>query len=427
MVHSANNSPLSKLTELNDLPTAKQYFIAYSGGIDSTALLHALSLEPALSGLLTAIHVNHNINSAATHWAEHCQIVCNELNISLITASVDLNDSSEATCRQARQHVFKQHLGKGDCLLTAHHQNDQIETVLFRLLRGTGLQGMTGIAKTNNFDHYKIHRPLLLLNKEQIKTYVLSNQLSYIDDPSNQDNHYRRNHIRNLIVPELEKYDVQALQNIGLTVQNLQQSHQLLNHLIGNNNPFNYQLFVGSDELSTALYHWLNNIDVQAPNRKRFIQFSQDCLLAKEDKNPELLLDDCCLVRWHKHIYALKNSEALPDTEIYIELNSDKSNITLPQNGELLFESTTQVTIPAVIKYRQNHQRIQLDVTGQHKKLKKLFQQSLIPPWERKTIPYLYIDNQLMAVGSDILSADFKILLSEYKAEYRWLSPQYIL
>ncbi len=88
MVHSANNSPLIKLTELNDLPTAKQYFIAYSGGIDSTALLHSLSLEPGLTGLLTAIHVNHNINSAATHWAEHCQIVCNELNISLITASV---------------------------------------------------------------------------------------------------------------------------------------------------------------------------------------------------------------------------------------------------------------------------------------------------------------------------------------------------
>ena len=157
MVHSGNN----QLISLTDLPAADKYFLAYSGGMDSGALLHMLSQAPDLVGLLTAIHVNHNINHESHKWLQHCQQVCHQLNIPLITASVTPKDSSEASCRHARQEVFKKQLTQNDCLITAHHQNDQIETVLFRLFRGTGLQGMTGISQTNQFDHYTIHRPLL--------------------------------------------------------------------------------------------------------------------------------------------------------------------------------------------------------------------------------------------------------------------------
>jgi tRNA(Ile)-lysidine synthase len=429
MAHSANNNTQSLITEFNDLPTADHYFIAYSGGMDSTALLHALSLDQNLSNHLTAIHINHNINSASEQWADHCQQQCKALNIPLIIEAVHLPNYSEATCRQARQHIFKQHLKPGDCLLTAHHQNDQIETVLFRLLRGTGLQGMTGISPTNKFEHYTIHRPLLNINRQQIKAYVQTNQLCYVEDPSNHDNQYSRNHLRNLIIPELEKYDDQVVQNIKSTVQNLNLSQQLLNHFIGNNNPFNYHSFTGSDQLSTALYHWLHNLKVRVPNRKRLRQFSQDCLQAANDKNPELDLDECKLIRWQQHIYALapSDTELLLDSKIEIELNSNVTQIVLPFNGKIIFTSTTDVTIPAIIKYQQSHERIQLKQNSHHKKLKKLFQQSAIPPWERHAIPYLYIDNQLMAVGSNIKSADFQNILSEYNAEYHWLSPQFLL
>jgi len=349
------------------------------------------------------------------------------LNIPLITASVTPKDNSEASCRQARQEVFKKQLTQNDCLITAHHQNDQIETVLFRLFRGTGLQGMTGISQTNQFDHYTIHRPLLSVTKNQIKDYVTTNQLNFVEDPSNQDNFYSRNHIRNIILPELNKYNNKASRNINLTALNLSHSQQLLSLLIGKNNPLNYKLFTDKGLLSTALYQWLHNLNLLLPSHKRLTQYSDDCLKAAPDKNPELLLDGCRIIRWSDHIYALKNLRTSQPKETSIEINSNEKYICLPDNGQLSFKSNKHICIPAKIKYQQSFERIKTNKNEQHKKLKNLFQQLRIPPWERKMIPYLYIDNHLMAVGSKIISYEFQTLLTEYNAEYRWLSPQYIL
>lgn len=427
MVHSASNKLLSKHFELTDLPTANNYFIAYSGGIDSTALLHALSHEPRLTGRLTAIHVNHNINPRSNDWLKHCETTCDQLNIPLITESVMLEEHSEVACRQARQAVFRQHLNKGDCLMTAHHQNDQVETVLFRLFRGTGIRGLTGISKINRFEQYTIYRPLLGFNQQQIKQYIEQHQLPYIEDPSNQNNDYSRNYIRNIIIPMLEAYDADVLQNTELTAKNISHSHQLLDQLIGNKNPMNYKQYNDVDRLSTALYHWLGNLNLDIPSHKRLNQFSSDCLHAAADKNPQLLLEDKRLIRWHKGIYALTLSTNEKRRDLAVHLTNNNKNIVLPDNGQLVFTSSKPINISAVIKYQQSHERIQLSYNGQHKKLKKLFQQQHIPPWERLSIPYLYINNQLMAVGSEIISIQFKQLLSEYNAEYHWLSPQYIL
>ncbi len=424
MVHSANKPPFANLS---DLPEAKQYFIAYSGGKDSTALLHALSLKPKLKNRLKAIHVNHNINPESNKWAQHCKNICAQLKIPIITESVVPQASNEAALRQARNDAFKKHLKEGDCLMTAHHRNDQVETVLFRLFRGTGLQGMTGISKINQFHHYTIYRPLLHLSQNDIDDYINSQKLEHVEDASNYENHFSRNYIRNLVIPELEKYDKQTLQNIDSTAKNLYLSQQLLSRLVGNNNPFNYLIFKDKTELSTAFYHWLHNLNQQVPNRKRLDQFSHDCLQAAKDKTPLLLLNDYYLIRWNNHVYALRNRENLTSKEFNIKLTANQSNVILPNNGELFFNSTQEISFPAIIKYRQTHERIQIHATGQHKKLKNLFQQHKIPPWERDIIPYLYINNQLMAVGTQIFSADFLKLLSEYKAEYRWISAPYIL
>lgn len=427
MVPSPNRKPLVEYLQLIDLPAAERYFIAYSGGMDSSALLHALNQMPELSGLLTAIHVNHNINTNSNQWANHCQIVCEQLNIPLISASIELDDHSEAACRQARQNVFQQHLGNEDCLLTAHHQNDQIETVLFRLFRGSGLKGLSGMMRNTQFKPYKIYRPLLSVNQSQIKKYVSDHQLKYIDDPSNQNNHYSRNHIRNLIVPVINEYDAQVQQNIDKTVQNLKHSHQLLSHLIGQDNPFDYQRFQSTELLSTALYHWLHNLSLQSPNRRRLKQFAHDCLQAANHKNPELCLDAYRLLRWHRSIYALKLKQAIDTSELNTELTAENPTLALANNGELHIESNHPFAFKATVKYQQNHKNIKLTENGQHKKLKNLFQENHIPPWKRQTMPYLYIDNQLMAVGSEIISYEFKQILSELNAEYQWLSSSHLL
>ena len=424
MVHSANKH---NLIELNKLPVAQNYFIAYSGGMDSTALLFALSQYTELKSQLTAIHVNHNIHPDSDQWVDHCQQQCHQLDIPLIVTSVALEDHSEASCRAARQEVFKNHLKSGDCLFTAHHLNDQIETVLFRLMRGTGLQGITGIASTKKFDHYFIHRPMISVSQNQIQNYINTHQLKHINDSSNQDNKYSRNHIRNLIVPELIKYEPQLLQNIHSTAKNLQQSQNLLAALIGNNNPFNYRTFDTPEMMSTAIYNWLHNIEQVPPNHKRLLQFSHDCLQAAPDKNPELQLQNFRLIRWHNRIYALHNSFDTDPVKNKIHLMSTAPAVVLGNNGHLQLQANQPLNIVATIRYEQTHEKIKLNDNGQHKQLKKLFQELEIPPWQRKHLPYLYINDQLMAVGTEIQSSEFKKILNQYKAEYQWLSPPFLL
>ncbi len=425
MVLSANNSQV--LINTAKFPAAKHYYIAYSGGMDSTVLLHILAADDRFNGQLSAIHIDHQINPDSHIWAAHCQNTCYQLKVPIICEKAELSDHSESACREARQFVFKNHLTTEDCLLTAHHQNDQIETIIFRMLRGTGLQGMTGIQTSNHYEHYQIHRPLLHLTKEVIKKYVLSNHLSFVEDPSNQDNTYSRNYIRNVIIPEFLEYDTKSIRNIQLTADNLSQSHQLISHLIGQTNPLKLTHITNKDLLSSTIYHWLNNHGLSAPSHKRLLQFSQDCLSAAVDKTPELRLNNGLITKWKNHLYILNDLPQMNYDTIDLNFKSINNQVTLPDNGKLILDKKLPHNLTIKIKYLQNKETIKTSLKGHNKKIKNLFQEMSIPPWVRLRIPYLYIDNQLMAVGSEIISAEFKNMLSKYKAEYRWLSPQFLL
>ncbi len=425
MVHSANKS--QALIDTTQFPAAKHYFIAYSGGMDSTALLHSLATDKYFKEKLSAIHINHQINPESNIWADHCQNTCRKLGIPFIKETVTLEDHSEMACRQARQNVFKKYLKAKDCLLTAHHSNDQIETILFRLFRGTGLKGMTGMQRNNAFSHYTIHRPLLFVSKNLIKNHVTAHNLSYIEDPSNQDNKYSRNHIRNVIVPLLEQYHPSTLNNIVLTAKNLNHSQQMILHLVGKSNPLSFELPSDENILSTTLYHWLNNHGLAAPSHKRLLQFSQDCILAAEDKNPELPLNNCRITKWKNQLYLLNELPQINNDSPEFKINPADDVITLPDNGQVIIDEKLRRNVTIKIKYQQSRETIKTNQQGPSKKIKNLFQEMSIPPWQRTRMPYLYINNELMAVGSEVISADFKVLLNKYKAEYRWLSPQFLL
>lgn len=424
MVPSANNdSPIDNI----NWPQAERYWMAFSGGMDSTALLHMLAQNPEIKQRLQAIHINHQINPDAVQWAQNCQDFCDELGVPLITATVDLPDHSENSCRQARLKVYQQQLSPGDCLITAHHQNDQVETLLFRLLRGTGLNGLTGMQQLSSFEHYSLFKPLLNTSKQTLIDYIKQHNLTYIDDPSNQNSQYRRNHIRNEILPMLAEHNPNVINNLSTTRENLERSQQLLSKLIGHVNPMVVDPQSTANELSTRLYHWLTNLKIRPPSHARLDQYASDCIEASNDRVPELQFERCQLCHWQNKIYAVKTPLPEPQAMHDVLLTTDNPLKLVGNNGEIELSSNHSLAQNISIKYGQNHERVLMAENRPHQSCKNLFQQLQVPPWQRPLLPFVYFDGQLMAIGNDIRTAPFKTWLQQHKAEYRWHAAPHLL
>jgi tRNA(Ile)-lysidine synthase len=185
-------------------PTEKIY-IAYSGGLDSSVLLDIFyKLSKKNSLLVEAIHVNHNINKESEIWEDHCKAVCNSINIPIKIISTRIvagGGGIESAARNKRYEIFKNTLEDSEQILTAHHQDDTAETLLLRLFRGTGIDGLIGPAEIRELGKGNLIRPLLSLSKKHLKSYADENGISYIEDKTNFSDDQDRNYIRNKILP----------------------------------------------------------------------------------------------------------------------------------------------------------------------------------------------------------------------------------
>ena len=197
----------SLITEHTDL--SKSIFIGYSGGPDSTALVHLLSILNAKQELnLKAIHINHNLSKHSSTWENHCIETCSKLNVNLITKSIKIKVDGgglESASRKARYKAFEKILNRDDQLLLGHHSDDVAETLIMRLMRGTGPDGMEGPKLKRSLGQGVLVRPLLGVSKKEILDYLKKHNINYIQDDSNLSSDFDRNYLRNKIFPILEK------------------------------------------------------------------------------------------------------------------------------------------------------------------------------------------------------------------------------
>ena len=197
----------SLITEHTDL--SKSIFIGYSGGPDSTALVHLLSILNARQELnLKAIHINHNLSKYSSIWENHCVETCSKLNVNLITKSIEIKVDGgglESASRKARYRVFEKILTRDDQLLLGHHIDDVAETLIMRLMRGTGPDGMEGPKLKRSLGQGVLVRPFLGVSKKEILDYLKKHNIDYIKDDSNLSSDFDRNYLRNEIFPMLEK------------------------------------------------------------------------------------------------------------------------------------------------------------------------------------------------------------------------------
>jgi len=214
------------------LPPGATVWAAFSGGLDSTVLLHLLRH----SGLpVKALHVNHHLQPAANRWVEHCRTMCAQLDVPIyvLDVKVDPNDAGgpEAAARAARYEAFLSVMRPGDCLATAHHQDDQAETVLLRLLRGSGVAGLAAIRTQSEFAGGTLWRPLLRRSRSSLREYAERHALSWIEDPHNLDPRYARSFLRNEIFPRFSQRWPQAIELLARTAEHCADAVELLDEL----------------------------------------------------------------------------------------------------------------------------------------------------------------------------------------------------
>jgi len=261
----------------------KNIIVAFSGGGDSSALLHfcyELNQEELLYGSLSAIHINHSLNKNSDQWEEHCKIFCDERNIPFQSYSVNINvkkSGLESAARNARYKIFKDTLRSDDQLLMAHHADDVAETILFRLFRGTGIDGLQGPMKKRTLGEGELLRPWLGYTKSDLIKYLSANDIKFISDETNFEDNQDRNYIRNEVLKmALNRWPNASMQiqQTAEIVSNHKKSYDfLLNQQFGDEirgSKLNrkFLLDLEEDACVEIIRYWIKINNVAMPNKK---------------------------------------------------------------------------------------------------------------------------------------------------------------
>ncbi|WP_267223733.1 tRNA lysidine(34) synthetase TilS [Dyella silvae] len=385
--------------------------VAYSGGPDSTALLHALTQLPeAQARGLRALHVDHGLHPDSHAWAEHCRQLAHEWGIHCLVLRVEVDHARryglEAAAREARYRAFALSLSKSEQLLLAHHRDDQAETVLLKLLRGAGPEGLGGMRAMRPLGHGALWRPLLDTPRQTLRDYVNQHALPCIDDPSNNDARLSRNFLRHDIMPRLSQHWPQAVESIvhsaslnrsaadTLARQWRAEQARLLDPVTGSLDANGWLA------LAPALRHpllddWLHARGLPAPTTAQREQIERQCH-AREGQQPCIRWAGAELHVWKSRLWALPPQTAIDTTWTALWQGEP---LALPDGGSLLLDPPGQLGAPLTVGLRQGGEYLRPAGDAHTRELRDLFQQSGMPPWRRIACPLLYAGDELIGVG----------------------------
>ncbi|MCV4274289.1 tRNA lysidine(34) synthetase TilS [Pseudomonas capsici] len=395
---------------------APVWHVGFSGGLDSTVLLHLLAELAARESLpsLNAIHVHHGLQAAADAWPEHCRQVCLKLGVSFqsVTVRVKSGASIEQAAREARYAAFIEQLGEGDVLLTAQHRDDQAETLLFRLLRGAGVRGLAAMSQQRAMGKGRVLRPLLSVSRGELEDYARQHGLSWIEDPSNQDQQLSRNFLRGRVMPLLASRWPQVSASMARTAEHMGEAEQLLGELaeqdLANARPDTAFAWLGRPVLAleplaglsaarqrNALRHWLAPL-TRLPDTDHWAGW-ETLRNAADDARPLWRLADGELHRADGHVWWLAGNWLQSPGEMSLWPDTS-SPLDLPDNGQVWIEGDGPAG-PLQIRYRQGGEVMQVQGRG-HRDLKRLLNERGVPLFVRGRLPLLYRDDELLAIAN---------------------------
>lgn len=399
-----------------DIRVEQSVVIAFSGGVDSSVLLHACHQYAQNSGHhIKALHIDHQLQANSSDWEQHCQQFCAALDIDYASMQVDTqaysDNGPEGAAREARYQAFADYLQAEEVLFTAHHADDQVETLLLRLLRGAGTQGLVGCVAHRALGLGQLLRPLLQVTQQDILNYAESYQLHWCEDPSNQSTQPDRNYLRHEVMPKLLQRWPHLRESVLRAGRWQAESAQLLDRLARqdcadcDDNPLPIERLPLNElsSLKNALRWWIRQQGFQVPSAKVLQEIITQLLPAAQDAEACVRWSQVELRKYRDKLYILAA----------LQPHSPAQNISWDLQQPLTIESVgvilTRDQLDSAglrlhhierlqVRFRQGGESLRPRGRDCEKTLKALFQEQAIPPWQRDRIPLLYHNEQLIYV-----------------------------
>ncbi len=420
--------------------------VGLSGGLDSVVLLHGLVELRAQSKTnfrLRAFHVNHQLQDKSASWQQHCAAICKQWNVDFSSVEIDVSAASgtENAAREARYRAFEETLQVGELLLLAHHRDDQMETLLLRLMRGSGSRGLSGIPRTRALKQGSLLRPLLAFDRRDLQHYAEDQQLIWVEDVSNHDQNHDRNYCRHGLLPLIESRWPGYRESWSKVLVLAQESEALLHELAEldlSTATVDPMSILEIDKLTALseprrrnlLRHWLKSLGVAEPGWNRLQQLGKEVL--QKSTGTQFVGTGFQLRRYKNSLYVLPLDEFESDNgKPAFELNWNPATlpeIALPNNGSLAGSASHGCgSLPLhgaelKIRYRRGGESCRL-AGRPTKSLKKILQEVGMEPWWRGRLPLLYQGDRLVCIPGVGVSEDFAAKTGEPGILLTWNRP----
>lgn len=434
--------------------------VAYSGGLDSIVLLHALATS-AQTGhrQLRAIHVHHGLHPDADAWAAHCQHACDALGVPLrivrVQVSLDGGEGVEAAARRARHAAFEVELGEGEVLVLAHHRDDQAETFLLRALRASGVDGLGAMRAWRAFARGHLWRPLLEVPRAVLEHHAARHDLRWIDDPSNADPAFDRNFLRHRVLPLLRERWPAADAALARSAELAAQAAELLDHgdgealaQVGTPDPrclhLPALLALPDARRARVLRRWITSLQLPPLPGNGVKQIERDLLACAPDGQARFRWGAHWASHGHEHgdpaqqptgegappprtaevrrwrdlLHASWYQSPLPPE--WRHAWDGAAALILPDGASLRLSGAARFDRLLDVRTRKGGERITLPGRGHSHALKHVLQTLGVPPWQRERLPLLFDGEELLAAGDLAYSARFDAWLREHAAGLRW-------
>ncbi|HSY06172.1 MAG TPA: tRNA lysidine(34) synthetase TilS [Steroidobacteraceae bacterium] len=420
--------------------------VAFSGGVDSTALLAALARLRRSPLKLRALHVDHGLQPRSASWSAHCRRIAKSLGVPLSVRRVPVlrrrGESLEAAARELRYRLCGEALGPGEALLTAHHQDDQLETLLLQLLRGAGIAGLAAMPEVAPLGRGLLVRPLLPLSRRQLADWVSARRLTYVEDDSNALLQLDRNYLRLRVLPLIRERWPAAAATVARAARHAAEAQRLLDAQgaadvararWGDELAAWTLRALPADRRRNALRFWIAQHGVQAPAASRLTEMAGPLLAARSDAQPFVAWGAARVQRQGDLLYLQEQRETLAAPAAVAWRWRGQPACRLPGVGGTLALQRDghgpldldRLPPRLLLRPRRGGERLRPVRGGPRRALKSLLQEAGVPPAQRRDLPLVFAGEQLIAAADLWLDESVQAgPASRRRARLRWTAAR---
>ncbi|MDG2420911.1 MAG: tRNA lysidine(34) synthetase TilS [Gammaproteobacteria bacterium] len=432
--------------ELNPVREYKTLILGLSGGLDSMVLLYAVNeliKSKKICSKLTALHINHRLQVDSDDWERFCKIRCAELGIPIIvkrleTDSLKENKSDlENKARKARYEIFESIVDSDSCLILAHHFDDQLETLIFRLNRGAGIKGLTAMPQSRVIGSGILYRPLLKIEAKSLYDFAEATELQWVVDHSNANVAFDRNYLRHEILPRIERRWPNYRESWAKSLELISEAREVTEEVVLAD--FSSVVSDASNKLILSLLmnltkarqrnvikYWLMKIAKIEIGWNKLQHMVNEVLPAASHSNLEININEYLICSYRNQLYLLRKYAPLPNVCHWDLKGSQK--LVINNNGVLMANQTEGKGISGKlvdnlqVRFRQGGENFR--ISGRPlKSLKKILQESKVEPWIRPRIPLIYNQDELVCVVGIGISASASAAPEEIGFSLSWDFP----